>query len=143
MLTVIAIVILVALLAPVVLVGRGITLWRRGSRWPAGLLFSTAGSVLVYAASLLWFVVPVDFAKGCGREAVQPPRNADWFEQSAFPLTATCHWDDGHSYSFVPAFANPLIYACIAITFLCAAMAIRDHHRNGHTADSPSCSAPA
>ncbi|WP_405938781.1 hypothetical protein OG338_20985 [Streptomyces sp. NBC_00726] len=133
MLTFIATVILVALFAPVVLVGHGVTLWRRGSRRPAAALFSTAASVLVYATGLLWFVAFVDFAKMCGHEAVRPPRDADWFEQSSFPLTATCHWNDGRSYSFVPPFANPLIYACIAITALCIALAIRDHHRNGRT----------
>ncbi|MGW1467586.1 hypothetical protein ACWCPT_24955 [Streptomyces sp. NPDC002308] len=133
MLNFIAAVILVALVAPVVLVGRGVSLWRRGSRWAASVLIFAGGSIVVYAIGLLWFVVPVDFAKGCGHEAVRPPRNADWFEQGSFPLTATCHWDGGRTYSFVPAFVNPLIYACIAFTLLCAAMAIREHHRNGHT----------
>ncbi|MEU6343422.1 hypothetical protein ABZ883_21070 [Streptomyces sp. NPDC046977] len=53
--------------------------------------------------------------------------------RNAFPLTATCHWNSGRIYSFVPAFVNPVIYACIAITLVCAAMVIRDHRRNGHT----------
>ncbi|WP_405899598.1 hypothetical protein OG242_20800 [Streptomyces sp. NBC_00727] len=128
----IAAVILVALIAPFVLVGRAVGLWRRGSRWAAGLLISAAGSILVYAAGLL-FVGSADFAKSCGHEAVRPPRNADWFEEGSFPLTATCHWDGGRTYSLVPAFVNPLIYACIAFTLLCAVMAIREHHRNGHT----------
>ncbi|PZT76351.1 MULTISPECIES: hypothetical protein [unclassified Streptomyces] len=133
MLNFVAAVILVALVAPVVLVGRGLGLWRRGSRWAAGLLFSAGGSIVVYAVGLLWFVAFVDFAKGCGHEAVRPPRNADWFEEGSFPLTATCHWDGGGTYSFVPAFVNPLIYACIAFTLLCAVMAVREHRGSGHT----------
>ncbi|SEE46851.1 hypothetical protein SAMN05216483_6310 [Streptomyces sp. 2131.1] len=71
--------ILEALVAPVALVGRGVGLWRRGSRWAAGLLISAACSIVVYAAGLL-FVGSVDFAKGCGHEVVRPPRNADWSE---------------------------------------------------------------
>ncbi|MFE6766692.1 hypothetical protein [Streptomyces sp. NPDC057689] len=128
----IAAVILVALVAPVVLVGRGVGLWRRGSHWVAGLLISAGGSIVVYAAALL-FVSSVDFAKSCGHEAVLPPRNADWFEEGSFPLTATCHWGGGRTYSLVPAFVNPLIYACIGFTLLCAVMAAREHHRNAHT----------
>ncbi|MFJ3086685.1 hypothetical protein [Streptomyces sp. NPDC086838] len=133
MLNFVATVTLVALVAPVVLVGRGVGLWRRGSRWAAGVLISAGCSIVVYAAELLGFVVLAAFAKGCGHEAVREPRNADWFEEGSFPLTATCHWDGGRTYSFVPAFVNPLIYACIAFTLLCAVMAVREHHRNGHT----------
>ncbi|MFJ4848674.1 MULTISPECIES: hypothetical protein [unclassified Streptomyces] len=133
MLTRFAAVLLAALVAPLILIGFGITQWRNGKRWLPGLLFSMGASVVVYAVNLFWFVIPVDFAKGCGSEAARWPRNADWFEQSAFPLTATCHWNSGRTYSFVPAFVNPVIYTWIAITLACAAMVIRDHRRNGHT----------
>jgi hypothetical protein len=133
MLNFIAAVILTALFAPVFLIGSGIIQWRNGKRWLPGLLFSAAASVLVYAFSLVFFVTLADFAKTCGREAVGWPRDADWFEQSVFPLTSTCHWDDGRTYSLVPVLVNPLIYACAALTLVCAVMAIRDHHRNGQT----------
>ncbi|MGW1184551.1 hypothetical protein ACWD7Y_12435 [Streptomyces drozdowiczii] len=128
----IAAVILVNLIAPFVLVVRGVDLWRRGSRWPAGLLFSIWGSILVYAAAL-FFVGAASFGTSCGHEAVRPPRNAVWFEEGFFPLTATCHLGGERAHNFVPAFVNPLIYACIAFTLLCAVMAAREHHRNAHT----------
>ncbi|WP_405992051.1 hypothetical protein [Streptomyces sp. NBC_00986] len=133
MLNFLAVVVLTALIAPVLLFGWGIKQWHAGKRRLPGLLFSAGTSVLVYAFSLFWFVVPVDFAKGCGNEAIRWPRNANWFEQRVFPLTATCHWNSGRTYSFVPAFVNPLIYACIAATLVCAVIVIRDKHRNGHT----------
>lgn len=131
--TFLAAVLLTALLAPVFLIGFGITHWRAGERWLPGLLFSTAATLVVYAFSLFWFVVPVDFAKTCGDEAVRWPRGADSFEQSAFPLTATCHWKSGLSHSLVPPFVNPVIYACMAITVVCAAMTIVHHRRNQHS----------
>ncbi|MET7489008.1 hypothetical protein [Streptomyces sp. NPDC005538] len=133
MLALFAAVILTALVAPVFLIGSGIKQWRSGKRWLPGQFFSAAGSVVVYAFCLFFFVIPVDFAKQCGREAVRWPRDADWFQQSAFPLTATCHWDSGRTYSLVPALVNPVVCACIAATVICAVMAIRDHHRNGRT----------
>ncbi|MEU6244566.1 hypothetical protein [Streptomyces sp. NPDC047024] len=133
MLTLLAVVLLTALIAPVPLFGLGIIRWRGGERWFPGLLFSAGVSVVVHAVGLFWFVIPADFAKGCGSEAVRWPRNADWFEQKVFPLTATCHWNGGRTYDFVPAFVNPVVYACIAITLICAVMVIRDRHSNGRT----------
>ncbi|MET7567460.1 hypothetical protein ABZT04_02985 [Streptomyces sp. NPDC005492] len=126
MLTFFAAVILTALVAPVFLIGSGINRWRDGKRWLPGLFFSAAASVVVYAFCLFFFVIPADFAKQCGQEA-------DRFEQSAFPLTATCHWAGGRTYSLVPALANPVLYACIAATLVCAVMAVRDRHRKGPT----------
>lgn len=54
-----------------------------------------------------------------------PPTSWTWF-----PLKHLCRWNDGTSTSLVPAYVNPLLFACLATALVCMTLAIREFRRN-------------
>ncbi|MFF3671925.1 hypothetical protein [Microtetraspora malaysiensis] len=46
------------------------------------------------------------------------------------PLTHQCRWSDGTTTDLVPAYVNPVVYACLALVLACIVMAVRAARRN-------------
>ncbi len=45
-------------------------------------------------------------------------------------LTHRCRWSDGTTTDLVPAYVNPVVYACLALALTCTVVAVRTARRN-------------
>lgn len=43
---------------------------------------------------------------------------------SLFPVSSTCHWSDGYTHDFVPAFVNPAISVLLFLAVIAAGVAL-------------------
>ncbi|MGW3723952.1 hypothetical protein [Streptomyces sp. F001] len=66
----------------------------------------------------------------------RPIVHFDRYEDGAFPLHATCYWDNGEQKELVSGWVNPLLFTCMAVFTGClvtlAVLAYR-RYRKGHT----------
>ncbi|MFD9285995.1 hypothetical protein ACFWD7_54190 [Streptomyces mirabilis] len=50
---------------------------------------------------------------------MRPVVHFDRYENSVFPLQATCYWDDGQQKELVSGWVNPLLFTCMAVLTGC------------------------
>ncbi|MEV5433334.1 hypothetical protein [Streptomyces sp. NPDC052701] len=109
---------------------------RKGRRLLGLLKASTATGTLCYL--LGWFQVHFAFPSQACPDFFDrhPIVRFDRFEDRAFPLQATCHWDNGEQKELVSGWVNPLLFTCMAVLTGClvtfAIYAYR-HYRKDHT----------
>ncbi|MFF3577674.1 hypothetical protein [Streptomyces mirabilis] len=59
-----------------------------------------------------------------------PVVHFDRYENSAFPLQATCYWDDGQQKELVSGWVNPLLFTCMTVLTGClVALAVLAYRR--------------
>ncbi|MFB7090077.1 hypothetical protein [Streptomyces sp. NPDC056296] len=109
---------------------------RKGQRVLSLAKASTATGTLSYL--LGWSQVQFAFPSQACPEFFdrQPVVRFDRFEDGAFPLHATCHWDNGEQKELVSGWVNPLLFTCTTVLACClvtlAVLAYR-RYRKGHT----------
>ncbi|WP_129666055.1 hypothetical protein [Phytoactinopolyspora endophytica] len=110
-------------------------------------VFFAVGAVFVYLFGLLGLVRLEYDWRECTNwrygtyERSGPPAFVR-LDDSYFPLSAVCHWDDGSTLDHVPAFVNPAVALCIAATITAVAIIVFQNRRerrdmiddgNGHS----------
>lgn len=45
-------------------------------------------------------------------------------QDSLFPVSSACHWSDGYTHDFVPAFVNPAITVLLSLAVIAAGVAL-------------------
>ncbi len=45
-------------------------------------------------------------------------------QDSLFPVSSTCHWSDGYTYDFVPAFVNPAVTVLLVLAVIASGVAL-------------------
>lgn len=94
---------------------------RRPWAWAEGAALCVCVALLTYAFGA--FSGVIDEGEFC---AVKAGRDRpDSIVRNEFPLSTECRWSDGFSVELVPAWINPVLFACLAGVALCVAMAVR------------------
>ncbi|MEV0691930.1 hypothetical protein [Streptomyces sp. NPDC050388] len=122
----------------VLFVGFGLAFVRvqKGRRLLGLIKASTATGTLCYL--LGWSQVQFSFPSHACPDFFdrRPVVHFDRYEDSTFPLNATCYWDNGERKELVSSWVNPLLFTCMAILTGClvtlAVLAYR-RYRKGHT----------
>lgn len=92
---------------------------RKGRRLLGLIKASTATGTLSYL--LGWSQVHFAFPSHACPDLLdrRPIVHFDHFEDSVFPLQATCYWDNGDQRELVSGWVNPLLIACMAVLAGC------------------------
>ncbi|MGW1758825.1 hypothetical protein [Streptomyces mirabilis] len=92
---------------------------QKGRRLPGLIKASITTGTLCYL--LGWWQVFFAFpSHACPDfDYMLPVVHFDRYENSTFPLQATCYWDDGQQKELVSGWVNPLLFTCMAVLTGC------------------------
>lgn len=99
----------------------------RVTAWLEAAILLLCIAFIVYATGM-WTAPFVDFS-GENICTERPLRDFRAVSQNYFPLEYLCHWNDETTTDSVPAYVNPIVFACLTGIVFCIAMAIRSARR--------------